>query len=174
MAKYLLKPITGTIKEGFILYDENDSEVYKAQMTKFKLFGASPFEFNNKITNKTEEHTIGKTLTVSQSYGNDISGVMMSVMSTKSGFKYDGQKIFEYLHDKGIRIESHINTGKIGMKYDVTFEGKLLAVLASSSPKGKSIITFDGFYDVECDEKDLDLVFLVAFAIAKTEQTFYN
>ena len=40
--------------------------------------------------------------------------------------------------------------------------------------KGESLITTDLYYDVTCEEKDLDLVFLVAFSIAKTEQTFYN
>ena len=174
MNKYLLKPITGTVKEGFILYDENEQEVYKTQMTKFKLFGASPFEFKNLVTGKTEEHSVSKVLTVSEKFGNDIAGAMLEMMSTKSGFKYDGEKIFNYLHDKGIRIDSHVNTGKIGMKYDITFEGKPLATIANSSPSGKSILTVDRYYDVECEEKDLDLVFLVAFSIARTEQVFYN
>ena len=174
MPKYLLKPIIGTAKEGFILYDENEKEIYKCQMTKFKLFTASPFEFKNMITNKSEEHTVGKTMTTSENHGNDIAGAIMNVMTTKSGFKYDGKKIFDYLHEKGIRIDSQINTGKVGMKYNITLEGNPLATIANSSPKGKSIMTFNGFYDVDCEEKDLDLVFLVAFAIAKTEQVFYN
>ena len=174
MSKYLLKPITGTIKEGFILYDENEQEVYRAQMIKFKLFGASPYEFKNMITNKSEEHTISKTVTTSVNNGNDIAASILNIISTKSGFKYDGNKIFDYLHEKGIRIESHINTDKIGMKYNISFEGNPLAIISNSSPKGKSLITFNGYYDIECEEKDLDLVFLVAFAIAKTEQIFYN
>lgn len=174
MSKYLLKPITGTFKEGYILYDENEKEVYKCQMTKFKLFGASPFNFTNLITNKSEEHTVGKVSTITQESGKDLSSAMMDLMSTKSGFKYDGQKIFDYLHEKGIRIDSTVNSEKVGMKYNVTFEGKQIATLANSSPKGKSLLTFNNYLDVECEEKDLDLVFLVAFSIARTEQTFYN
>ena len=173
MTKYLLKPITGTVKEGYILYD-GEKEVYKCQMIKFKLFGASPFEFKNMLTNTSEEHTVGKTVTVQQNHGNDIAGAIMNIMSTKSGFKFDGQKIFDYLHEKGFRIESNISDQKIGMKYDISYLGKSIATIANSSPSGKSLVTFDGYYDVECEEKDLDLVFLVAFAIAKTEQVFYN
>ena len=30
------------------------------------------------------------------------------------------------------------------------------------------------YYEVICEEKDLDIVFLVAFSIAMTEQTVYN
>ena len=139
-------------------------------MTKFKLLGASPFEFINHITNKNEEHQIGKTVTVEQNTGEGI----IDYLSTKSYFKYDGVKIWDYLHDKGIRIESHISSNKIGMTHIVSLEGKEIATLATSSPKGKSLITLDRFYDVECEEKDLDIVFLVAFSIAKTEQLTYN
>ena len=62
----------------------------------------------------------------------------------------------------------------IGMTYEVSLEGNIIASIATSSPKGKSFITTDKFYDVTCDEKDLDLAFLVAFSIAKTNQIIYN
>ena len=167
--KYHLRPKLGTIKQTFFLDDENGNTVYEGKMLKFSLFGASPFEFYNHFTNKIEEHKIGKTITVEQG-GNDL----LSTMSKRSSFKYDGVKIWDYLHDLGIRIDSKLSGNKLGMTYDVTFEGKPLATISSSSPKGKSFITTDLFYDVVCDEKDLDLVFLVAFSIAKTEQAFYN
>lgn len=167
--KYLLKPKLATVKQVFFLEDENGNIVYEGKMTKFSLFGASPFEFINHVTNKNEEHKVGKTVTVEQG-GNDL----LSVMSKRSYFKFDNKKIWDYLHDLGIRIDSKLSGNKVGMTYDITFENKPLAVIATSSPKGKSFITTDLYYDVTCDEKDLDLVFLVAFSIAKTEQTFYN
>ena len=165
--KYLLKPVLKTIKEGFTLVDENDTLVYEGKMIKFSLFGAAPYEFINHVTNKTEEHKIGKTITMEE------SGVA-GFFSTASYFKYDGEKIWNYLHDKGVRINSTLSGSKIGMTYEVSFEGKPVAIIATSSPKGKSIVTMDKYYDVTCEEKDLDLVFLVAFSIAKTNQTFYN
>ena len=170
MNKYLLKPKLATIKQAFFLEDENGNMVYEGKMTKFSLFGASPFEMVNHITNKTEEHKIGKTVTIEQKNGIDI----IDFLSKRSYFKYDGKKIWDYLHDLGIRIDSKLSENKVGMSYDITFEGKPLATIATSSPKGKSLITTDLYYDVTCEEKDLDLVFLVAFSIAKTEQTFYN
>ena len=170
MNKYLLKPKLATIKQAFFLEDENGNIVYEGKMTKFSLFGASPFEMVNHITNKTEEHKIGKTVTIEQSNGIDI----IDFLSKRSYFKYDGKKIWDYLHDLGIRIDSKLSGNKVGMTYNVSFEGKPLATIATSSPKGKSLITTDLYYDVTCEEKDLDLVFLVAFSIAKTEQTFYD
>ena len=167
--KYLLKPVLKTAKQAFYLEDENGNTVYEGKMTKFSLLGASPFEFVNHVTGKTEEHKVGKTITVEQ--GN---GGLISMLSKRSYFKYDGQKIWDYLHDQGIRIESGISGQKLGMSYDVTLKGAPLCTIANSSPKGKSIFTTDLYYDVTCEETDLDLVFLVAFSIAKTEQTIYS
>ena len=167
--KYLLKPILKTVKEGFTLEDENNNVVYKAQMVKFSLFGASPFLFQNSITSVDEEHKIGKTVTVDEGGNN-----LISAMSRRSYFKYDNQNIWDYLHDKGIRIDSKLSNNKIGMTYEISFEGKKIATIATSSPKGKSLITTGLYYEISCEEKDIELVFLVAFSIAKTEQTFYN
>lgn len=166
--KYLLKPVLKTAKQAFYLEDENGNTVYEGKMLKFTLLGAAPFAFVNHITGKTEEHKVGKTVTVEQ------GGGLLSALSKRSYFKYDGQKIWDYLHDQGIRIESGISGTKLGMNYDVTFKGAPLCTIANSSPKGKSIFTTDLYYDVICEEADLDLVFLVAFSIAKTEQTIYT
>jgi hypothetical protein len=165
--KYILKPALKTVKEGFTLEDENGNVAYSTKMIKFKLFGAAPFEFINNITNKKEEHTVGKVLTQTESG-------LAEMFSTKSSFKYDGKKIWDYLHEKGIRINTKPSANKIGATYEVSFEGNPIATIATSSPKGKSIITTDMYYDVTCEEKDLDLVFLVAFSIARTEQVFYD
>ena len=169
MNKYLLKPKLATIKEAFFLEDESGEIVYEGKVTKFKLFGASPFEIINHITEKKEEHKIGKTITTEQG-GNDI----ISFMSKRSYFKYDDKNIWDYWHDLGIRIDSKLSDDKIGMTYEVLLEGKSIATIKSSSPKGKSLITTDLYYDVICEEHNLDLVFLVSLAIAKTDQTFYN
>jgi hypothetical protein len=166
---YLLKPKLNTLKQSFFLEDEMGNVVYESKMTKFSLFGASPYEFYNHKTNKVEEHKVGKTVTIEQG-GNSL----ISVLSKKSYFKYDGKNIWDYLHDLGIRIENKPSSNKIGMTYEISLEGKPLGTVATSSPKGKSFITTDLYYDVICEEEDLDLMFLTAFSIAKTEQTFYN
>ena len=167
--KYLLKPKLKTIKQSFSLEDENGNLIYEGNMTKFSLIGAAPFEFINHLTMHKEDHKVGKTVTVEED-GN----ALLSLMSKKSYFKYDGKKIWDYLHDQGIRIDSALAGNKLGMRYDVTLKGRHLATIANSSPKGKSFITTDLYYDVTCEEEDLDMAFLVAFSIAKTDQTFYN
>ena len=166
--KYLLKPVLKTAKQAFYLEDENGNTVYEGKMLKFTLLGAAPFAFVNHITGKTEEHKVGKTFTVEQ------GGGLLSALSKRSYFKYDGQKIWDYLHDQGVRIDTGVSGKKLGMSYDVTYKGAPLATVATSSPKGKSFITTDLYYDVTCEEKDLDLAFLVAFSIAMTNQTIYT
>lgn len=167
VTKYLLKPTLKTIKQGFALEDENNNIVYEAKMLKFSLFGASLYEFKNYITNESVEHKVGKTVTLEETN-------MASFFSKKSYFKYDGENIWHFLHDKGVRIDSTLSSNKLGMTYNISFEGNEIATIASSSPKGKSLITTDMYYDVTCDKKDIDLVFLVAFAIVKTDQIFYS
>ena len=169
MAKYRMKPALGTIKQAFYLEDENGNLVYEGKMTKFKLFGAAPFDFVNHRTGTTVQHQVGKTLTYEE-HGNG----WISALATKSTFKLDGKDVWDFLHDEGVRINSGISGSRIGMNYDVTLKGQPLAAVANSSPSGKSLLTTDLFYDVTCEEKDLDMAFLVAFAIGMTHQTFYN
>ena len=166
--KYALKPALKTFKRSFYLEDENGTKIYEGNMTKFKLLGASPYEFINHVTNHVEEHKLGKTVTVEQGSG------LIGELTKKSYFKFDGQKIWDYLHDQGIRINSRPLGNKLGMSYEISLKGQPLATVAMSSPKGKSIVTTNLYYEVICEEKDLDIVFLVAFSIAMTEQTVYN
>ncbi len=169
MADYRLRPVMGTVKQAFNLEDGNGNLVYEGKMTKFKLFGAAPFDFVNHRTGSTVQHQVGKTVT-HEELGNGIIGAL----ATKSTFKFDGKDIWDPLHDEGIRIDSGISGSRIGMTYGVTLKGRSLATVATSSPGGKSLLTTDLYYDVACEEADLDMAFLVAFAIAMTHQTFYS
>ncbi|MCR4748050.1 MAG: hypothetical protein K5836_06285 [Clostridiales bacterium] len=70
--------------------------------------------------------------------------------------------------------ENGMSGSKLGMSYTVFLNGNKIATVASSSPKGKSLIATDLYYDVTCEEKDIELVFLVAFSIARTDQLVYS
>ncbi len=166
---YLFQPEKKVLKQGFFLTDENETVVYEAKMLKQPLFGAMEFEFTNNLTGKSESHKVGKTVTTETQ-----NGGIADFFSTKSRFKLDGKNIWDYLHEAGIRIDSHVSGNKLGMTYNVTLKGQPLATLASTTPKGKSIVTSAFFYDVTTEPENLDLAFLVTFAIARTDQTFYS
>ncbi len=166
---YFFTPEKKVLKQGFYMEDENKQLVYEAKMLKQPLFGPMLFDFVNHCTNKTEMHKVGKTMTIQQGSG------ILSGFSTKSYFKFDGVKIWDHLHDQGVRIDSALSTNKIGMTYTVTLKGQPLATIASAAPNGgKGILTSSFFYNVATDEENLDLAFLTTFAVARTEQVFYN
>ena len=170
MAKtYLYQPDKKLMKQGAVLTDENGNTVYEAKMLKNALFGGMQFEFVNHLTNQTAEHKVGHTLT-SESTTNGVA----DVLSRNSRFKFDGKNIWDFLHEQGVRIDSNFSGGKLGMTYTVTLKGQPLATLASTTPGGKSLITSPSCYNVTVEEKDLDLAFLVTFAVARTDQVFYS
>ena len=162
---YLFKP-DKKLKQGFTMTDADGKVVYEANMTKFTLFLPFTFQFVNHITNTTTEHKVGHTVTLEQSG-------LVGMFSTKSHFKFDGKKIWDYLHEQGIRIETNLSQGRIGMTYTVNLKGKEIAKMAMSNPTGKKIILVSDYcYDVETTEEYLDLAFLAAFTFARTDQVF--
>ena len=166
---YLFQPDGKGLKQGFLLKDENGAVVYEARMLKQSLIGPATFEFANRLTGASAQHKVGKTATTeSQTNG------FTNLFSTKSRFKFDGENIWDHLHGLGIRIDSRLSGGKLGMTYSVTLKGRPLCTLASTTPKGKSLFSNAYFYDLTAEEADLDLAFLTAFAIARTDQVFYS
>jgi len=153
------------LKAGYFMKDDSGNMIYEAKMLTQPLIGASEFEFINHLSGKTTSHKVGKTLTTETNGG----------FSTSSKFKFDGKNIWDYLHEEGIRIDSSLAKGKIGMSYTVTLKGQPMATVATSTPNGKSPVTVGNCFDVTVeDDKDLDLAFLVTFASARTEQTFLS
>ena len=166
--KYFFNIDKKWFKQGYVMIDENKNVVYEAKMTKLGIFTSFKFEFVNHLTNKTTEHKVGHTSTLEQ------SGVV-GYFATKSNFKFDGKKVWDYLHEQGIRIETSLANGRLGMSYSVTLKGKEMATITMANPKGKkSFITTDFSYDVETDEENIDMAFLTAFALARTNQVFYD
>ncbi len=170
MAKtYLYQPDKKLLKQGAILTDESGSTVYEAIMVKNSLFGGMQFDFVNHVTNRTVKHKVGHTLTTETGVGGGFE-----LLSTKSRFKLDGKNIWDFLHEQGVRIDSNLSHGRIGMTYTVTLKGHPLAALTTAAPGGKGLITSSHYYEVTAEENDLDLAFLVTFAIARTDQVLYS
>ena len=166
---YLFQPEKKILKQGSVLTDEDGNVVYEAKMLKMPLIGAMDFDFINHVSGKTVSHKVTKTITTESS-----TNGITSFFSTKSRFKLDGVNVWDALHEEGIRIDSAFSGNKLGMTYTVTLKGQPLATIATSTPGGKSFITTQHVYSVTAEEADLDLAFLVTFAIARTDQAFYS
>ena len=166
---YFFQPEKKFLKQGFYMVDEEKNTIYEAKMLKQPLLGAMTFEFINHITNKKEEHKVGHTATIEQTTNN-----MVDFMSTKSHFKFDGKKIWDYLHEIGIRIDSQVSSNNIGMTYIVSLKGNEIATIQTASGSGKGLITNHHCYNVTTTEDNLDLAFLVTFSMARTDQLAYD
>ena len=165
---YFFHPEKKVVKQGFLMEDQNGAVVYEAKMLKQTLLGPMIFEFVNHLSGKTGQHKVGHTVTT------ETSG-MMEFFSVKSHFKFDGKKIWDYLHEMGVRIDSGFSGDKVGMTYRVSLKGEEVAVIASAAANGSNFFVTSSFaYNVTAAEKDLDLAFLCAFAFARTDQTFYS
>lgn len=166
--KYFFQPEKKVLKQGFFMKDEDGKVVYEAKVLKQSLLGPAKVEFVNHVSGKTQEHQVGKVIT------SEVSGVF-EFFSVKSWFKFDGKKIWDYLHAEGIRIDSSLSGGRLGMTYEVSLKGKPIATIASAAANGgKAFITSAFHYDVTASEENLDWAFLTAFSIAKTDQAFYD
>ena len=176
---YFFHP-TGKMNQDYSMDDDNKTPVYEAKAIKKGIFSAWQFEFTDHQTNKSEIHKVGHTVTTEQHTGigsgalGMLSGVA-DILSTRSWFKYDGTKVWDYLHEQGIRIDSHLAQGKLGMSYHITLKGQELATMTMTTPSGKSsFIGARNWYDIDMAGDNMELTFLTAFALAKTEQVFYD
>lgn len=176
---YFFHP-TGKMNQDFSMDDDTKTPVYEAKVVKKGIFSAWQFEFTDHQTNRSEIHKVGHTVTTEQHSGaagllGGIAAGMADWLSVRSWFKYDGTKIWDYLHEKGIRIDSHLAQGKLSMRYHVTLKGQDLATMTMKTPNGKASLFGARFwYDIDMMGEDMELTFLTAFALAKTEQTFYD
>ena len=165
---YFFHPEKKILKQGYLLEDDQQQVVYEAKVLKQSLIGASEIEFINHLSGRSETHKVGKTVTT------ETSG-MLGMFSTKSHFKFDGKKIWDYLHEKGIRIDSALSGGKIGMTYRISLRGEEIATIASAAANNSNfIVTSGSCYQVTTSEEHLDIAFLITMAFARTDQAFYD
>lgn len=159
------------LRPGYIVEDGARNVVYEAKMEKNALVGARQFNFTDVRTGRSVDHEVGHTVT--QSFNDEL-------FSAKSTFKFDGEKIWDVLHNRGIRIQTNMTSKFPNMVYTIGRNGQFMATVETSSkyvheedaaehklniPLGKY------YYRVWTNETDLEDLFLTVFAISETEQT---
>ena len=160
----------GTIKIGHQLEDSSRNVLYEAKVTKFSPIGAIEMDFIDHLNNKTTPHKVGHEVEVD--YGSIL-------IDNKSTIKLDGEDIWKHLKKNGITIDSSFTKGKIlTPTYSIKRNGEEFAVLQATSKfvheedeeaAGLSkVVPVRGFYRITTREKNLDLLFVVAMAFART------
>ena len=161
---YFFQPEKKLMNQGFFLQDEQKSVVYEAKCLKAPLFGPAVFEFVNHVSGASVQHKVGKTVTSEQT---DAFG-MTSI--TGSSFKFDDANVWKYLREKGASIETSSPGGLLSFLFTVMIGGQEAAVIEPAAPGGgPAVIPNGSYFNITTSEDYLDLAFLAAFAIAKTD-----
>ena len=164
----------GTPKYGHRIEDKNRKVLYEAKMTKFTLANPFGFDFIDHIHNKTTPHMIGHA--ESTDWDNSL------LLDNHYTFTLDGQYIWKHLKQNGIHVESKFASGKVlTPSYAIFRNGEEIAYVESTSQyvheedaeqhKVQSKIPVQGFYRIHTAEKNLDLLFVVLLAFARSGAT---
>ncbi len=171
VTEYYFKFDGHSLKPGYLVEDADRNLLFEGKMTKQALVGARTYEFHNHVTGSVAQHQIGHTVT--QSFNDEM-------FSRKSWFKFDGQNIWDLLHEKGLLLTTDLHSKLPYLVYNVSKNGAPFAVIETSSvyvhedeeAQHKLVIpTGNMFYRFWTNSTDLETLFLTIFAISETEQT---
>lgn len=163
----------GTVKVGHRLEDENRRIIYEAKMTKFSPMSDFKFDFIDHEHNKTTPHLIGHT---EESDWNSL------LIDNNYSFTFDGKDVWKQLRKHGVKIDSRFGQAKGVMpSYNISWNGEEIAYAENTSQyvheedeeehKVASKVPIQGFYRVRTSEKNLDLLFTVLVAMARSGAT---
>lgn len=166
---YFLTDI-GTAKIGHRLEDRNRRVLYEAKMTKFSPMSDFKFDFIDHENNKTTPHLIGHT---EESDWNSL------LIDNNYTFTFDGKDVWKQLRTMGVKIDSRFGQAKGVMpSYTISKDGEELAYAENTSQyvheddaeehKVAGNIPVQGFYRVRTKEKNLDLLFTILVAMARS------
>lgn len=171
VTEYYFRWDGNSLKPGYLIEDADRKPLFEGKMLKNALVGARTFEFTNHVTGEVKEHEVGHT--VQQTY-ND------SFFSTKSWFKFDGENIWDLLHERGLRMKTSVFSKFPNMSYEVSKDGVPFAQFESTSmyvhedeeaehkikvPVGRM------YYRCWTVSNDFETLFLMMFATSESLQT---
>lgn len=172
VTEYYFRFDGNTLKPGYIVEDAARKVLFEGKMTRNALVGARMFLFVDHTTGRETEHEVGHTVT--NSYNDEF-------FSIKSSFKFDGENVWDALHNRGLRMTTSLFSKFPRITYNVTKDGAAFAQIETSSryvheedeaqhklvvPAGRM------YYRFWTASDDFDSLFLTIFAISETEQTF--
>ncbi|MBQ7153213.1 MAG: DUF3592 domain-containing protein [Clostridia bacterium] len=164
----------GTAKGTCHIEDRDRNVVYELKCRKFSLLADSEYEFLDRTTNRSVIHYIGKPVTTSSS--------SFWVLDNHSTFSIDGADIWKKLHESGITIETSLDG--IRFCYTIKRNNEQIAYAESTSKyvheedeeahSSLAKLPFRGFFRIRTKELNLDIIFMVLFAIGRTDMMMYD
>ncbi len=170
VTEYYFRWDENSLRPGYLIEDADRNVIFEGKMLKNALVGARSFEFTDHTTGNVQQHEVGHTM--SQTYNDGF-------FTMSSSFKFDGENIWDLLHDRGIRLSTGMFSKFPNMTYDVTRNGEAYAKIESTGKyvhedeeAEHSIIVPIGrrFYRCWTNGNDFETLFLIMFATSETEQ----
>ncbi|MBQ6267404.1 MAG: DUF3592 domain-containing protein [Clostridia bacterium] len=171
VTEYYFRFDGNSLKPGYLIEDADRKVLFEGKMTKNSLVGARVYAFGNPATGSTQEHEVGHTVT--NALGNEF-------FSVSSSFKFDGENVWDVLHDKGLRMETNLRSKFPNLVYYVTKNGLLFALIETSgkyvhedeaAQHKLNVPSGNLYYRFWTASDDFETLFLTIFAISETEQT---
>lgn len=167
--KYLFY-FAGKLNQGYVLADENHTQIIVAECEKVQLFKPTHYTLTDNRTGNSTEHDLGHTTTISYGF-NNVS------IPTNSSFKIDGKDCWQFLADMGYSLEPHLQG--ITLNFDVKHYGVPVAfvrsagsnILPQRQDKQSKLgnIPTQGLYRIDCPPSELEAVFWVCVIISRVE-----
>ena len=161
----------GKLNQSFFADNIEGKTLYECKLVKFNPFGANTFEFTDVENKYTKVVKVGKTVTTSSDGGLPIIGDVMT-----SRFKIDGVMCWDYLRERGYKVDHYILEGGKIMSYKVEKLGKAVAYIHLANIKdpwnenSKNIFFMGrGVYRLEIIDAKLEDIVMAAFIISNSE-----
>lgn len=149
---------------SYEMTDVDGKVVYEAKLTKFHHFKPFEYEFKNNIKGTHKKHDIGRSMNMDMGLRRG-KGAQLN-----SYYSYDGLNIWTYISSNNVRMGFKNNT-----TYVVYLLNNPIATITLVHPEFtlENELIDDkkfkrGYYMVETMNMNLDVVFLIAFTMART------
>ena len=163
----------GTPKFGHRIEDKNRKVLYEAKMTKFTVSTPFGFNFIDHEHGKTTPHLIGHA---------EETDWNMLLIDNNYTISFDGKDIWKQLRKLGVSLDARFGEAKGVMpSYTIRKDGEEIAFAETTSQyvheedeekhKIASKVPVQGFYRVHTREKNLDLLFTILVAMARSGAT---
>ena len=163
----------GTAKVGHRIEDKNRNVLYEAKMTKFTVTTPFGFDFIDHEHGKTTPHLIGHA---------EETDWNMLLIDNNYTISFDGKDVWKQLRKLGVSLDARFGEAKGVMpSYTIRKDGEEIAFAETTSQyvheedeekhKIAGKVPVQGFYRVHTREKNLDLLFTILVAMARSGAT---
>ena len=163
----------GTAKYGHRIEDAARRVLYEAKMTKFTLTQPCGFDFIDLEHGTVTPHLVGHE--EETDWGDSI------LLDNHYTFELDGVDVWKHLKQNGVSVETNFDSGNgrlIGMQYRILRNGAEIARAETTgrypheedeaAHKAAAALPVRGFFRVWTREQNLDLLFTVLLAFARS------